>query len=120
MVAATELAEYLDEIREQVCSRCIERPPGGPPCAPLGKQCGVEMHLSALVEAIHEVKSGSIEPYLNNNRGRICEHCTMHKTSLCPCPMDDLAVLIVQAVETVDQRRLGAAYIDVGNSAALS
>jgi hypothetical protein len=33
----------------------------------------------------------------------------MQKTSLCPCPLDDLAVLVVQAVETVDQRRQGAA-----------
>ena len=40
-----ERGEYLAEIRKQVCSRCVERPPGGPPCAPLGKQCGVEMHL---------------------------------------------------------------------------
>jgi hypothetical protein len=109
MVAEAELAEYLDEIREQVCSRCIERPPGGPPCAPLGKQCGVEMHLPALINAIHDVKSGLIEPYLNHNRERICSHCTLHKTSLCPCPMDDLAVLIVRAVETVDQRRGGVA-----------
>jgi hypothetical protein len=65
------------------------------------------MHLAALVDAIHEVKSGLIAPYRQNNRARICEHCTMHKTSLCPCPLDDLAVLIVQAVETVDQRRQG-------------
>ena len=33
MVAECELAEYLDEIRREVCSRCVERPPGGPPCA---------------------------------------------------------------------------------------
>jgi hypothetical protein len=105
VVAEAALTEYLAEIREQVCSRCVERPPGGPPCAPLGKQCGVEMHLPALVDAIHEVKSGLIEPYLTHNRERICERCSMHKTSLCPCPLDDLAVLIVRAVETVDRRR---------------
>jgi hypothetical protein len=23
-----ELREYLDEIRERVCTRCVERPPG--------------------------------------------------------------------------------------------
>jgi hypothetical protein len=107
MVTEVQLGEYLDEIRVQVCSRCVERPPGGPPCAPLGKQCGVEMHLPALINAIHEVKSGLIEPYLNNNQLRICEHCALHKTDRCPCPLSDLAVLIVQAVETVDQRRLG-------------
>ena len=33
MYEGTDLEEYLQEIREQVCVHCIERPPGGPPCA---------------------------------------------------------------------------------------
>jgi hypothetical protein len=109
MVTAAELDEYLDEIRKQVCSHCIERPPGGPPCAPLGKQCGIEMHLPALIDAIHGVESASIAPYLNNNRRLICETCPRHHHEGCPCPMDYLAVLLVQAVETVDARRAAAA-----------
>jgi hypothetical protein len=99
-----ELAEYLDEIREQVCSRCVERPPGGPPCAPLGKTCGIETHLPELVEAIHQVRSDLIAPYLHHNRRTICQGCAQHNTSQCPCPMDYLSVLLVQAVETVDAR----------------
>jgi hypothetical protein len=106
MAADPELAEYLDEIRRQVCARCIERPPGGPPCAPLGKQCGIEQHLPELIDAIHRVDSGSIVPYLNANRHLVCEHCPQQGHSGCPCPMDYLAVLVVQAVETVDERRL--------------
>jgi hypothetical protein len=108
MATAAELTEYLDEIRTQVCTHCVERPPGGPPCAPLGKQCGIEMHLPALIDAIHGVNSASIVPYLDNNRRTICEHCTRLHASDCPCPMDYLAVLLVQAVETVDARRAGA------------
>jgi hypothetical protein len=106
MVAETELTEYMDEIREQVCSRCVERPPGGPPCAPLGKQCGIELHLPAIINAIHQVPSGEwIEPYLEHNRKEVCENCRFLHSSICPCPMDYLAVLLVQAVETVDKRR---------------
>lgn len=105
MVAESELSEYLDEIRKQVCSRCIERPPGGPPCAPLGKPCGIEMHLPQIVDAIQHVHSDSIRPYLENNRNRICEKCVFNHSSICPCPMDYLAVLLVRAVETVDSRR---------------
>src|SRR5215207_2587071 len=104
MTEETELAEYLAEIRQQACSRCVERPPGGPPCAPLGKQCGVEMHLPQLIESIREVESGLIEPYLAHNRQGICETCALLHSSVCPCPMDYLAVLTVQAVETVDER----------------
>ena len=105
MIPETKMTEYLAEIRKEVCSRCIERPPGGPPCAPLGKECGIEMHLPELVDAIHEVNSGSIARYLAHNRQKTCQHCDWLHTDVCPCPMDYLAVLVVEAVEAVDQRR---------------
>jgi hypothetical protein len=63
------------------------------------------MHLPQIVDAIHEVRSDWIEPYLEKNRERICETCAFWGSDICPCPMDYLAVLLVQAVETVDKRR---------------
>jgi hypothetical protein len=104
MTAQIEVEEYLDEIRREVCSRCVERPPGGPPCEPLGKRCGVELHLPRLIDSIHEVHSDLIEPYLTNNRRQVCAHCARLGSDCCPCPMDYLSVLIVQAVEAVDER----------------
>lgn len=104
MTTATHLDEYLDEIRSQVCANCVERPPGGPPCEPLGKMCGVERHLPDLIEAIHDVHSVSIVPYWDSNQRQICDHCSFRHSSMCPCPMDYLLVLIVEAVETVDAR----------------
>lgn len=109
MVAQAELAEYLQEIREQVCSRCVERPEGGPPCAPLGKMCGVELHLPQLIESVHTQRSVLIAPYLDHNRAEVCSKCQFLNSGICPCPMDYLAVLIVQAVEAVDRRRAEAA-----------
>jgi hypothetical protein len=109
MVSEVELNEYLDEIRKNVCSQCVERLPGAPPCGPLGKECGVEMHLPEIIDTIHGVRAGTIEPYLHANRTQICEKCALHHGSTCPCPMDYLSVLLVQAVETVDQRRKEAA-----------
>jgi hypothetical protein len=105
MIAEAELTEYLEEIRRQVCSRCVERPAGGPPCAPLGKTCGVELHLPQLIESIRQTRSPLIGPYLERNRKEICTSCAFLDTSICPCPMDYLAVLLVQAVEAVDERR---------------
>jgi hypothetical protein len=104
MPAQVDLSEYMDEIRKHVCSRCVERPPGGPPCAPLGKQCGIELHLPQLITAIHERQSPLIQPYLEHNRSEICQHCQFLHSSICPCPMDYLAVLLVEAVEKVDER----------------
>jgi len=105
MVSQVELEEYLEEIRQNVCSRCVERPLDGPPCQPLGKMCGVELHLPELIESIHQVQSRGIGPYLDRNRHEVCEKCAFLHSSFCPCPMDYLAVLVVQAVEAVDERR---------------
>lgn len=109
MLTTSDLSEYLEEIRKQVCSRCIDRPPGGPPCAPVGKECGIEMHLPAIIEAVHQVHSPLLGPYLRRNRETICAHCNRLGSAICPCPMDYLAALLVEAVETVDERRAGGA-----------
>jgi len=105
MSTEVEMQEYLEEIRQEVCSRCVERPPEGPPCGPLGKPCGVELHLSQLVEAVQLVHSNLIEPYQDANRREVCQCCPFQYSAFCPCPMDSLAVLVVQAIEKVDQRR---------------
>jgi hypothetical protein len=108
MFALDQLAEYRVEILKRVCSRCVERPPGGPPCAPLGKRCGLELHLPEFLDAIHAVDSPLIEPYLETIRKRVCSECSFRGSECCPCPMDYLLVLTVDAVEAVDARRAGA------------
>jgi hypothetical protein len=104
MLAEAELREYLDEIRQTVCSRCVERPEGGPPCTPLGKPCGVELHLEKLVESVREVHSPLVEPYLCHNRDKVCGSCPHLHGEHCPCPMDTLAALVIDAIEAVDER----------------
>lgn len=74
MYSDQELAEYLQELRDQVCSRCIEKPPGGPPCAPLGKRCGIELDLPQLIDSVHRVRSGAMDPYIEAFRRRIPPH----------------------------------------------
>ena len=105
MYSDEQLAEYMMEIREQVCSRCIERPQGGPPCAPLGKRCGIELNLPRLLDAVHSVQSRSIDPYINSLHDQVCAYCSNRPTNQCPCPLEYLLTLAVQAIETVDQRR---------------
>ena len=104
MYTEEQLAEYLQEIRNDVCSRCIERPPAGPPCAPLGKRCGVELNLPLIIDAAHAKYSRSMEPYIANFHDMVCTHCPNRSTNQCPCPMDYLLLLAVQAIEAVDER----------------
>jgi|SRR5581483_8343038 len=104
MLTTTEQNEYLAEIRSEVCAHCVERPPGGPPCEPLGKICGVEMHLAELVDAIHAVQSTLAAPYFESAQKSVCGSCAFRHSRFCPCPMDYLLVLIAEAVEAVDAR----------------
>jgi hypothetical protein len=105
MYEGTEYEEYMAEIREQVCSRCIERPPDGPPCAPQGKRCGVEVNLPQLVDAVHAGRSVLMDPYIAHFHDEVCAHCENRPTDQCPCPLDYLLELAVEAIETVDARQ---------------
>lgn len=105
MVTQAELDEYMAEIREQVCSRCIDRPPGAPPCGPKGKRCGIEMHLAEIVEVAHAARSRAIDPYIEHFHNDVCAHCANRETNQCPCPLDPLLLLAIEAIETVDERR---------------
>ena len=104
MYTQAELDEYMAEIRQQVCSRCIDRPRGGPPCAPQGKQCGIELHLAEVVEVAHASRSRVMDPYMERFHCDVCAHCATRETRHCPCPLDPLLLLAIQAVETVDER----------------
>ena len=105
MYAESDLEEYLEEIRQHVCSRCIERPPGGPPCAPQGKRCGIELNLERLVDAVGRVHNKVLDPYIPVYHDEVCAHCTNQPTSQCPCPLEYLFLLAVEAIETVNDRR---------------
>jgi hypothetical protein len=109
----TEFDEYLKAIRADVCTHCIERPPGGPPCAPLGKRCGIELNLARLVDAVHRVHSGVIDPYIEEFHVEVCTHCSQRLSNQCPCPLDYLLTLAVQAIESVDERH---AAVDASGS----
>jgi hypothetical protein len=104
MFIDADLEEYMAEIRKQVCSHCIEHPPGGPPCLPLGKRCGIEINLRPLIDSVHHVRSNTIDPYIDRFHEEVCTECPNRNTSQCPCALDYLLTLAVQAIETVDQR----------------
>ncbi len=105
MYTYAERLEYLAELRDKVCSHCIEKPPGGPPCGPLGKRCGLEINLEQFIDATRAVHARSMEPYIESHHKLVCEQCPASPTSQCPCPLDYLLLLAVEAVEAVDERR---------------
>lgn len=115
MHESPELADYMAAVREEVCSRCIERLPGAPPCETKGKGCGIELHLPQLVEICHTTDSCLIDPYLDRLHNEICSGCDLRPTRQCPCPLDYLLPLAIAAIEAVDRRQSGRrAFGDVG------
>ena len=105
MYTQTDLDEYMAEIRQHVCSRCIQRPPGGPPCLPRGTRCGIELHLAEIVEMCHAAKGDVMDPYIERLHEDVCANCSECDTSACPCPLDYLLLLAAEAVDAVDERR---------------
>lgn len=105
MYTREQLDDYLVEIRAEVCGHCIERPPGGPPCAPLGKRCGVELHLPEIVQVAHSARNQAMDPYIQRFHENVCAHCANRTSKQCPGPLDYLLLLTVQAIDAVDARR---------------
>jgi hypothetical protein len=57
-----------------------------------------------MIQAIQEVRSKWILPYLLHNQHRICDHCAKRGADCCPCPLQTLAPLIVPAIKNVEAR----------------
>jgi len=105
-VAAEEnYDEYLGALRAEVCSRCIVRQAGGPPCAPRGLPCGIEAHVPKLVEICRNTHSVLMDPYIEQLHEQICTDCEFKDSPACPCPLDYLLQLAVEAIEGVERRR---------------
>src|SRR3990172_3520113 len=83
-----EFDEYLAELREGVCSRCIARPPGYPPCSPHRIGCGIEQHVPQLVEICRTTESCLMDPYIDQLHDTICKDCANRTEPSCPCPLD--------------------------------
>ena len=73
--------------------------------APSGKRCGIEINLAALVDAVHGVHSLAMDPYIARFHDDVCTDCPNRVTDQCPCPLDALLLLAVEAIEGVDLRR---------------
>ena len=105
MLTQAEHEEYLAELRTHVCSRCIQRGPDSPPCAPHDQPCGIEQHLPELVQICRTTDSVQMADYLDKLHELICPDCEFKDTATCPCPLNYLLQLAVEAVEAVERRR---------------
>jgi hypothetical protein len=97
MQATAQRAEYLDEVRQQVCSLC---PDEGPWCW----HCGVELRLPELIDAIHhgDQELPELGPPAEGQMSCVGYHCCPGSTG--PCPVASLAARLVEVVKAADER----------------
>ncbi len=88
MVLPSLLADYREEIADQICPTCAARAAEGPLCP---EHRAVEAELPALAEAVHQAYAAG------NGRGPL--HIGS-RSRLAP----PLEALVIQAIETVDER----------------
>ena len=53
-------------------------------------------------------RSQAIDAYIERFHSEVCAHCASRDTRDCPCPLDSLLLLAIEAIEAVDERREGA------------
>jgi len=61
--------------------------------------------LEEIVQVAHAARSRAIDPYIERFHSDVCSHCSNRESSQCPCPLDPLLLLAIEAIEEVDERR---------------
>jgi hypothetical protein len=105
MRVRAQYAEYLTEVREQVCSHCPEQATDQALLVPACRQCGVQLQLPRIVESIHDADDFLSELDPAPDRHLVCARCHCLDSAACPCPGGQLAARVVRAVKSVDERR---------------
>ena len=55
-----------------------------------------------------------MDPYIDKFHCDVCSQCAYLDTKPCPCPLDSLLLLAIEAIESVDERRAGCAVAKSG------
>ena len=100
------LARLEQSLREKICSVCIDRNPDGS-CDRLAEgSCTLMAKIPLAVEAICQVDSPSMGPYIESLRRTVCEKCELHNIDgSCDfrrtdqCMLEAYLPLVVEVVE---------------------
>jgi hypothetical protein len=111
MRVRAKYAEYLAEVREQVCGHCPEQQADQVRFLPVCRHCGVELQLPRIVESIRVAGAGLADFGPAPARRLVCTQCHCLDSVHCPCPAGDLAAMVVRAVHSVDERREQWAWV---------
>lgn len=75
MDLSSELERYWLAVRGRICARCIDGDPTGRCLLSPHRECALEEHFPAVVNAILNADQGTIEPYVKSLREGVCAIC---------------------------------------------
>ena len=100
--------KYWQALQEKICVKCVDGDGKGNCRLPAGDDCALKSFLPQLVMTIANVKSDSIETYVNSLRRNVCILCTHQAADMncskredLECALDRYYPFIVEIVETV-------------------
>jgi hypothetical protein len=112
--------EYQDAMREDICSLCVSFVPGDKNRTRCvheeSGRCSLFANLGEVVEAVANVDSGSIIPYLEALRTKVCSKCAHQDArGVCDlrdnrgpvstwCPLDAYFNIVVGTIEDLRER----------------
>ena len=90
MVSHERFDEYVKELRKEVCGRCDQTAPSGPPCTPLGWPFEIEIYLPESVALAHSPEPRPMYVQLAEFQEFVCESCA-RGGQLSHCPISFLS-----------------------------
>lgn len=103
-----ELQQYWQAIQKNICPRCLDGDGDGNCRLPVGEECALKSFLPQIVLTVANVKSDSIEAYVDALRRHVCILCdhqksdmTCAKRSDLECALDRYFPILVEIIETV-------------------
>jgi hypothetical protein len=103
-----ELQQYWQVIQQRICPRCLDGDGKGNCRLPEGEECTLKSFFPQIVMTIANVKSASIDTYVNALRRHVCILCdhqaadmSCRKRSDLECALDRYYPLVVEIIEAV-------------------
>jgi len=99
---------FWESVRMTVCRKCIDGDNNGNCRLPGNEHCILETHFSPLLEILSEIKSHSMEPYVNALRTNICSRCeyrspdgSCQRREKLECALDRYYPLVIEKVQSM-------------------
>lgn len=104
------MEKYIDAVRKNICSICVDSTEKGECRLNEKEVCAVEYFLPQIVDVVHNTETDEYEKYYRNLKNTVCKECrASDETGDCylredaNCSLDRYFHLIVDTVQKVDK-----------------